>query len=258
MNGNSQRLNVHKNRNYTVMSNYHLRETEMTLKAKGLLSVILSLPPDWDYSIAGLVAISKENETAIKTALKELKKFGYLKITKMMPNETESGRIEYSYDIYEEPSEALKAEFQSLEKQEAEKQPLENPGQLSINNQSTKNKVNKNKKDNNDQPAKLAESVLLAEFEELWKDYPRKQGKNSAQKAYVKARRSGIDKATVQDGITRYNAQIKANNVDMKYVKQGSTWFNQQCWDDEYAASTPTPPRTKQDHIDDEWLNSLE
>ena len=100
--------------------------------------------------------------------------------------------------------------------------------------------------------------MLLAEFEELWKDYPRKQGKNSAQKAYVKARRSGIDKATVQDGITRYNAQIKANNVDMKYVKQGSTWFNQQCWDDEYAASTPTPPRTKQDHIDDEWLNSLE
>ena len=129
---NGQRLNVHKNKNYTVMSNYHLRETEMTLKAKGLLSVILSLPPEWDYSIAGLVAISKENETAIKSALRELKQFGYLKVTKLMPNETESGRIEYSYDIYEEPSEDLIKEFQSLEKQGAENQPLENPGQLSI------------------------------------------------------------------------------------------------------------------------------
>lgn len=256
---NGQRLNVHKNKNYTVMSNYHLRETEMTLKAKGLLSVILSLPPEWDYSIAGLVAISKENETAIKSALRELKQFGYLKVTKLMPNETESGRIEYSYDIYEEPSEDLIKEFQSLEKQGAENQPLENPGQLSINNQLTENKIIKNK--NNDQPAKPADSVLVSEFEELWKDYPRKQGKNNALKAYVKARKSGIDKVTVQNGIERYNAQIRAYNTNMKYVKQGSTWFGQHCWDDVYginATKTPTPPKTKQDHIDDEWLNSLE
>lgn len=256
---NGQRLNVHKNKNYTVMSNYHLRETEMTLKAKGLLSVILSLPPEWDYSIAGLVAISKENETAIKSALRELKQFGYLKVTKLMPSETESGRIEYSYDIYEEPSEDLIKEFQSLEKQEAENQPLENPGQLSINNQLTENKIIKNK--NNDQPAKPADSALVSEFEELWKDYPRKQGKNNALKAYVKARKSGIDKVTIQNGIERYNAQITANKTNMKYVKQGSTWFGQHCWDDVYdinVTKTTTTPKTKQDHIDDEWLNSLE
>lgn len=257
MSGNSQRLNVHKNKNYTVMSNYHLKETEMSLKAKGLLSVILSLPPEWDYSIAGLVAISKENETAIKSALRELKQFGYLKITKHLPNETESGRIEYSYDIYEEPSEALIEEFQSLEKQGAENQPLENPGQLNINNQITKNKIIKNK--TNDQPAKPADSELAAEFEELWRQYPRKQGKTNALKAYVKARKAGIDKLTVQNGIAAYNAQITANNTNIKYVKQGSTWFAQHCWDDEYQPNnSPTRPKTKQDHIDDEWLNSLE
>lgn len=258
MNGNSQRLNVHKNKNYTIMSNYHLKETTMSLKAKGLLSVILSLPPGWDYSIAGLVAISKENETAIKSALRELKQFGYLRITKHMPNETESGRIEYSYDIYEEPSEALIEEFQSTEKQGVENQPLENQGQLNTNNQITKNKIF-NDKNNNDQPAKPADSVLAAEFEELWKQYPRKQGKTNALKAYVKARKAGIDKQTVQDGITAYNEQIKANNTNIKYVKQGSTWFGQHCWDDEYSiTNSPTRPKTKQDHIDDEWLNSLE
>ena len=73
---------VEKNKNYTTMSNYHLRETKMSLKAIGLLSKILSLPDDWDYTIAGLVSICKENETAIKSTLKELQTFGYLEIVK--------------------------------------------------------------------------------------------------------------------------------------------------------------------------------
>lgn len=94
---------AHKAKDYIAMSNNHLKEKEMSLKAKGLLSMMLSLPEEWDYSIAGLVAICKENETAIKSTLKELKEFGYLKVTKKMPNETKTGRIEYVYDIYEQP-----------------------------------------------------------------------------------------------------------------------------------------------------------
>ena len=92
---------VNKNANYTVMSNYHLRSTNLSLKAIGLLSKVLSLPENWDYSISGLTAICKEKETAIKAALDELKYWGYLVVTKLMPNETESGRIEYVYDFYE-------------------------------------------------------------------------------------------------------------------------------------------------------------
>lgn len=92
---------VNKNANYTVMSNYHLRSTNLSLKAIGLLSKVLSLPENWDYSISGLTAICKEKETAIKAALDELKKWGYLTVTKLMPNQTESGRIEYVYDFYE-------------------------------------------------------------------------------------------------------------------------------------------------------------
>ena len=143
---------VNKNANYTVMSNYHLRSTNLSLKAIGLLSKVLSLPENWDYSISGLTAICKEKETAIKAALDELKHWGYLVVTKLMPNETNSGRIEYVYDFYEYSEKdtpdadqndddtydedgdvstiSVKkspqgAEKQGIEKQEVENQPLE-------------------------------------------------------------------------------------------------------------------------------------
>ena len=62
-------IRVNKTKNYTIMSNYHFYEKEMSLKAKGLLSLMLSLPDEWDYSINGLVSICKENETSIKSTL---------------------------------------------------------------------------------------------------------------------------------------------------------------------------------------------
>lgn len=67
---------INKTKDYTVMSNRHLKEKEMSLKAKGLLSLMLSLPETWDYSIEGLVAICKENHSAIKSTLNELKNMG--------------------------------------------------------------------------------------------------------------------------------------------------------------------------------------
>lgn len=130
---------VNKNKNYTVMSNYHFRDKNLSLKAKGLLSQMLSLPEDWDYTVAGLCAINKEKEASIKSALNELKELGYLKVTKLMPNQTKSGRIEYVYDIYEIPTQ--QCDNQPIEKQGIENQPVENPIQLNTNILST-NKQN--------------------------------------------------------------------------------------------------------------------
>ena len=70
-------IRIIKNNNYTVMSNYHLKEKNMSLEAKGLLSLIFSLPLDWDYSI-DLTKMCKDNEATIINAIEELKKFGYL------------------------------------------------------------------------------------------------------------------------------------------------------------------------------------
>lgn len=127
---------VHKTKDFTVMSNYHLRDSNLTLKAKGLLSVILSLPDDWKYSIAGLAAICKEGTSAVKTALQELTEAGYVTVTKLYPDQTQTGRIEYVYDIHET--------IQEGEKQGLENLPLENQG-LENRMQLNKEEVNTNK-----------------------------------------------------------------------------------------------------------------
>lgn len=117
---------IFKNKNYTAMSNFHLKDKNLSLKAKGLMSVMLSLPEDWNYSIDGLVGICKENETSVTSTLKELKETGYLEIVKLLPNQTDSGRIEYVYNIYECPKQEGKK--QDLENQDSEVLGLENLG----------------------------------------------------------------------------------------------------------------------------------
>lgn len=135
---------VNKRNNYTTMSNYHLKDKTLSLKAVGLLSKMLSLPDNWNYSINGLVAICKEKKTSVISTLDELKEHGYVIVTKKMPNETDTGRIEYIYDIYETP----RFEKQGIEKQGIENlgleflglefQGLENQPQLNTNKSNTK------------------------------------------------------------------------------------------------------------------------
>ena len=132
---------INKTRDYTVMSNWHLKDRELSLKAKGLLSIILSLPDGWDYSINGLCAICIENESAVKSALKELKARGYLRVDKLMPDKTATGRIKYEYNIFEQPREK-----QEVENLPLEIQGVENPGQLSTNESSTNKLSTKDKK----------------------------------------------------------------------------------------------------------------
>lgn len=138
---------VNKSRDYTVMSNHHLRDKSLTLKAKGLLSVMLSLPDEWDYSIAGLAAICKEGVSAVKSTLNELRDAGYMTIVKLYPNQTESGRIEYIYDIWESPIDAEQEGCrQELENQPLECQQVENRRQLNTKESSTEESNTENKK----------------------------------------------------------------------------------------------------------------
>lgn len=134
-------IRIKKNRNFTVMSNYHLRDINISLKAKGLISQMLSLPDDWDYSIKGLSKINKESQGSIKAVLKEIKQEGYLTVDKLNPDETDNGRFKYEYTLYEVPpktrDEKQQVVFQQVEKQQVEKQQVENC--LQINKEETKN-----------------------------------------------------------------------------------------------------------------------
>jgi len=145
-------VRVNKTKDFTVMSNYHLRDKNLSLKAKGLLSQMLSLPEDWDYTIEGLAEINKENKTAIKTALDELREHRYLQVHKLMPNETKSGRYEYVYDIYEVPvSEKIlndieqEVEKQGIEILGVEILPIENQAQINTNILNKDNKIQERK-----------------------------------------------------------------------------------------------------------------
>ena len=129
-------IRVNKTSNYTVISNYHLKEKDMSLKAIGLLTKMLSLPEDWDYSINGLVSICKENKTAIRNTLKELEEFGYLKVTKI---KNEVGQFEYIYDIFEKPEH----KNPGTENLDLDDLYLENRTQLNTNKSNTK-KLNTN------------------------------------------------------------------------------------------------------------------
>lgn len=92
---------IQKTANYTVMSNHHFKEKKMSLKAKGLLSLMLSLPDDWDYSISGLATLSKDGKDSIMSALAELEKFGYLTRTRLVNDKGQFSGVEYN--IFEVP-----------------------------------------------------------------------------------------------------------------------------------------------------------
>ena len=94
-------IRVNKTKNYTVLSNHHFKEKAMSLKSKGLLSLMLSLPDDWNYSVSGLVSLSKDGKDSVMSALAELEEFGYL-----LRNRTTNDKGQFSgieYNIYEEP-----------------------------------------------------------------------------------------------------------------------------------------------------------
>ena len=92
---------VHKYEGYTMMQNHHLRNKGLSLKAVGLLSKILSLPPDWDYSLRGLATLNTDGIDGIRSAMKELEDHGYVVRTQ---RRDENGRMSKSrYEVYEIP-----------------------------------------------------------------------------------------------------------------------------------------------------------
>ena len=123
---------VERTRDYTVMSNNHLRNKVLSLKAKGLMSLILSLPDNWDYTLQGLAYISLEKIDAIRKAVKELENEGY--ITRARERD-EHGKLRGTeYIIREQPiSDLPTLENPTLDKPMLEKPTLENPTQLNNN-----------------------------------------------------------------------------------------------------------------------------
>ena len=128
---------INKTRDYTVMSNHHLRNTSLSLKAKGLLSLMLSLPDNWDYTTKGLASICKDGIDSICSAVKELEQHGYIVRERVRNDKGQLTTIEYT--ILEQPETALpeqekpKRENPVLDNPVLGKPEQENPAQLNTN-----------------------------------------------------------------------------------------------------------------------------
>ena len=141
---------VERNTGYTVMSNHHLRNKELTLKAKGLLSQMLSLPEDWDYTLAGLSYINRESIDAIRTAVWELEKAGY--ITRRQGRDEKGKMTAIEYTIYEQPQ-PPELDCPVLENPTADNPTTENPtseNPMQLNKDISRTNLQKKEKSNTD------------------------------------------------------------------------------------------------------------
>ncbi|WP_314024798.1 DUF6017 domain-containing protein [Filifactor alocis] len=185
---------VEKNKGYTVMSNHHLRNKELTLKAKGLLSQMLSLPENWDYTLAGLSHINKESINAIRTAVLDLEKAGYIERSQ---GRDEKGKMTaITCTIYEQPQSPV----------------LENPMQLNKDIQKTdlsrKEEINKDGLNTDSIPILSPDPSPLSEQNTL----PEKNGKE--QKDAYK-----IYEEIIKDNI-EYEHLINAKRLDRDRIDE--------------------------------------
>lgn len=207
-------LRKEKRNSYTVIDNEIFKDNTLSMKAKGLLCQMLSLPDNWSYSIAGLTTLVSDGESAVRSALKELKEAGYFR-REQVRKDGKIAKIEYVISEYKN-CENLVVDFPQ---QENLKQ--ENQAQLNTNNNKVTNSSSKKE--------------IYTEFDNLWILYPRKQGKDKAFGYYERARKSGTSYQEVEAGIKAYIQYINDNEVEPQYIKQGSTFFSQKAWQDDWT-----------------------
>ena len=107
-------------------------------------------------------------------------------------------------------------------------------------------------------------AVLTSEFEEVWKMYPNKQGKEKSQNCYIKARKDGTTREEIENGVKRYAEYCKAKGIEKKYIKHGDTWFGNKSWQDDYDITKGTTnevnskPRYGNFDVNDAFATALE
>ena len=204
---------VERNTGYTVMSNHHLRNKELSLKAKGLLSQMLSLPEDWDYTLAGLSYINRESIDAIRTAVWELEKAGY--ITRRQGRDEKGKMTAIEYTIYEQPQPPA-LDCPVLENPTADNPILENPtpdnptseNPMQLNKDIQKTNLSKKEKSNTDLSNNHSIPILSPNPSPLREETaePERKGTEAAD-AY------SVYEENIKDNI-EYEHFIKHTNID--------------------------------------------
>lgn len=199
------KIRVHKTGNFTVMSNYHFKERAMSLKSKGLLSLMLSLPDDWNYSVSGLVKLSKDGKDSVMSALAELEEFGYLNRERITNSKGQFAGVEYN--IYEQPQPKKPiADNPILDNEYADKPTEDSPPQLNTNQLNTN--LNNNLKELNiytEEHNDILDTIGNANLRALYKDYIEMRADINAPLTPL-----GLEK------LIKRNIRLSKNNVDLQ------------------------------------------
>ena len=226
-------IRVEHNANYTTMSNYHLRDGRLSLRAIGLMSKMLSLPEDWDYTVGGLASIVKEGRDAVRKALMELEAAGYL--VREQGRSAGGNFASNDYTLFEEPRDPPLTEKPSTVKPSAGK-PLTDPP-LTVNPTELNNVYNQSTKEQTHAPA-TAPKWEPEMFERFWKAYPCHKDKVGARREWDKLKpdrelmrvmSAALDRAKTSDEWQR--------GIGIPYACR---WLSHRRWED--APDSELPP----------------
>lgn len=213
-------VKIEKKNNYIVVPNSILRDKRISIKARGLLVIILSLPPKWKLTVSGLVTVTGAGETAVRAGLRELEKYGYVQCTRARDSKGRIGCMDYI--IREVP---LNEENPKVENPEVEKPELENLGVVSTDIVST-DIVSTNIVSTNDM-----DSLQSRYFKVFWNTYP-KHIKIKETKEYWNKLPVDID---LYDKIIKSVTDYKKTEqwLDPTYIPNPLTYLRDERWRDE-------------------------
>lgn len=252
-------VRVNKNNNYTTMSNYHLRDKKLSLSLKGLLSVVYSLPENWDYSIAGLCSITEVSKSTMSKYLNELIEFGYLK-REQKRTSVGFGNIEYIFYEYPINTENALPKNQDTQNVHPKNQDTENQSQSNyLINQLTK-ELNTNKK-----KTIVQNEILNERFNRFWNLFPRKETKKKAEQTFKNIKFKSDEQ--FEKFINHLENLVKNDfcNREKQFIPLPTTYLNKENWSDDSTyndltsfAKANNPPQNKNSYgVDQDWLNYL-
>ena len=253
---------IHKEDNYVIVDKAFLLNEKISLKAKGLLALLLSYPDNWQFYEAEIVQHAADKANSLSSGLKELIENGYI-VRKLGKDET--GKFKgYEYHIYEKPiTEKPITEKPIMEKPITEKPITEKPitekpitekpiteNSVLLNNKDTKNKDTKNKN------TKTASSPELAsEFKEWYSKYPHPRNEQQTMKNYIKARKT-YSAEQLMTALNNYLAEIEEQHTDKRYIKHSTNFVGQEQAFVDYLDTPAQPVLTEE--TDDSYIATIE
>lgn len=223
-----------RDRNFSIIDNDLLNDSSLSFKARGLLAYMLSKPDDWKFYTTELARrSSKDGVTAIRSALEEIEKAGYLIRRK---NRKEDGQFDgINWKLVDTPTFSPQSGFPKTGNPKSENSRSDN--QTLLRTDTTKNLLNKELKEDicaSKNAHKLSVSDLKKEFEDIWKRYPNKKGKQKAFNHYKAWRKKSTENTpeVMNHKLDLYLKYIKQRGFSPEYIMYGSTWFNGRFDDD--------------------------